>query len=81
MGSGAFVDGGEVLPVVEDVSADLLGCFHGGCTEDDHAVREGVGASTVKQGNLVGIGVAYAWYDNAKAIYFLMFSGKNLFSG
>lgn len=31
MGCGAFVDGGEVLPVVEDVGADLFGCFHGGC--------------------------------------------------
>lgn len=79
MGSGAFVDCGEVLPVVEDVGADLLGCFHGGCTEDNHAVGEGVSASTIKQGNLVGIGVAYARDDNTKAIYFQMLSGEDLF--
>ena len=30
LGCGAFVDGDEVLPVVEDVGANLLGGFHGG---------------------------------------------------
>ena len=31
LGGDAFVDGGEVLPVVENVGANLFGCFHGGC--------------------------------------------------
>ena len=31
LGSGAYVDGGEVLPVVEDVGADLFCSFLGGC--------------------------------------------------
>lgn len=75
MGSGAFVDGGEVLPVVEDMGADLFGCFHGGCAEDYHAVGKGVGVCTVKEGNLVGIGVADTRDDNTKAIYLQMLSG------
>lgn len=79
MGSGVFVDGGEVLPVVEDVGADLFGCFHGGCAEDYHTVGKGVGVSTDKEGNLVGIGVADTWDDNAKAIYLQVLSGEDLF--
>ena len=58
MGCGAFVDGDEVLPVVEDVGANLLGDFHGGCAEDNYVIREGVGASSIQQGYLVGIRVA-----------------------
>lgn len=38
LGCGAFVDGDEVLPVVEDVGANLLGGFHGGCAEDNYVV-------------------------------------------
>lgn len=77
MGCGAFVDGGEVLPVVEDVGADLFGCFHGCCAEHYHTVGKGVGVSTVKEGNLVG--VADTRDDNAKAIYLQVLSGENLF--
>ena len=78
LGSGAFVDGGEVLPVVEDVGADLFCVFQSGCAEHYHAIGKGVGASTVKQGNFVGIGIADTWDDNAKAIYLQMLSGENL---
>lgn len=38
LGCGAFVDGDEVLPVVEDVGANLLGGFQGGCAEDNYVV-------------------------------------------
>lgn len=75
---GAFVDGSEVLPVVEDVSADLLGCFHGGCAENDYAIRKGVSVSAVKEGNLVGVGIADTRNDNTKAIYLQVLSGENL---
>ena len=61
MGGDAFVDGGEVLPVGEDMGADLLGCFHGGCAEDNYAIGKSVGSGTVKQGNLVGTMGAYMW--------------------
>lgn len=77
MGTGAFVDGGEVLPVGEDVGADLLGGFHGGCAEHNHAIGKGVGATIIKQGYLVGI--ADARDDDAKAFYLQVFSGENLF--
>ena len=58
LSTGAFVDGGEVLPVVEDVGADLLGILYGGCAEHYHAVGKGVGVSTIQQGDLVGVRIA-----------------------
>ena len=78
LGSGAFVDGGEVLPVVENVGADLFGCFHGDCAEDYYAIRKGVSASTVKQGYLVGIGVADTGDDNSKAINLQVLSWEDI---
>ena len=38
LGCGAFVDGDEVLPVVEDVGANLLVGFHGGWSAYNYVV-------------------------------------------
>ena len=66
MGCGAFIDGGEVLPVVEDVGADLLniGCSalicmgirYFGWNEDEKQLRKWRG---ILLPDLASVGVMY----------------------